>query len=124
MNSRILLSFFIFVFANNLVLAQESEGVISVASCLASYVLSASPVVVLSAVGFFFLCVSAVAGLRIYLGVASGSDFLSRAFVGVVQGVASLSFRGINRASSLVLVDEKRPTDSGTPSDEREGYMI
>ena len=52
MNSRILLSFFIFVFANNLVLAQETEEIISVASYLQSNELNASPVDVISAEEF------------------------------------------------------------------------
>ena len=44
MNSRILLSFFIFTFTNNLVLAQETEEIISVASYIESNELNASPV--------------------------------------------------------------------------------
>ena len=66
MNSRILLLFFIFVFANNLVLAQETEEIISVASYLESNELNASPVDVISAEEFKNLRVSTVAELSKY----------------------------------------------------------
>ena len=81
MNSRILLSFFIFVFANNLVLAQETEEIISVASYLESNELNASPVDVISAEEFKNLRVSTVAELSKYLSIASGSNFQTNASV-------------------------------------------
>ena len=52
MNSRILITFFLFTFANNFVLAQETEEIISVASYLESSEVNASPVDIISAEEF------------------------------------------------------------------------
>ena len=123
MNSRILLSFFIFTFANNLVLAQETEEIISVASYLESNELNASPVDVISAEEFKNLRVSTVAELSKYLSIASGSNFQTNALDGVDQGMANITLRGMDHASTLVLINKKRQTHSGTPSDEGEGYI-
>ena len=79
MNSRILLSFFIFTFTNNLVLAQETEEIISVASYIESNELNASPVDVISAEEFKNLRVSTVAELSKYLSISSGSNFQTNA---------------------------------------------
>ena len=123
MNSRILLSFFIFVFGNILVLAQETEEIISVASYLESNELNASPVDVISAEEFKNLRVSTVAELSKYLSIASGSNFQTNALDGVDQGMANITLRGMDHASTLVLINKKRQTHSGTPSDEGEGYI-
>ena len=123
MNSRILLSFCIFTFANNLVLAQETEEIISVASYLESNELNASPVDVISAEEFKNLRVSTVAELSKYLSIASGSNFQTNALDGVDQGMANITLRGMDHASTLVLINKKRQTHSGTPSDEGEGYI-
>ena len=123
MSSRVLLSFFIFTFANNLVLAQETEEIISVASYLESNELNASPVDVISAEEFKNLRVSTVAELSKYLSIASGSNFQTNALDGVDQGMANITLRGMDHASTLVLINKKRQTHSGTPSDEGEGYI-
>ena len=101
MNSRILLSFFIFTFANNLVLAQETEEIISVASYLESNELNASPVDVISAEEFRNLRVSTVAELSKYLSIASGSNFQTNALDGVDQGMANITLRGMDQHQPL-----------------------
>ncbi len=123
MNSRILHTFFIFSFAINLIFAQETEEIISVASYLESSELNASPVDVISAEEFKNLRVSNVAELSKYLSIASGSNFQTNALDGVDQGMANITLRGMDHASTLVLINKKRQTYSGTPSDEGEGYI-
>ena len=123
MNGRILLTLFIITNINNLVLAQETEEIISVASYIESNELNASPVDVISAEEFKNLRVSTVAELSKYLSIASGSNFQTNALDGVDQGMANITLRGMDHASTLVLINKKRQTQSGTPSDEGEGYV-
>ena len=123
MNRRILLTLFIITNINNLVLAQETEEIISVASYIESNELNASPVDVISAEEFKNLRVSTVAELSKYLSIASGSNFQTNALDGVDQGMTNITLRGMDHASTLVLINKKRQTHSGTPSDEGEGYI-
>ena len=83
MNLRILLPFFIFTFANNSVLAQDTEEIISVASYIESSEFNASPVDIISGEDFKNLRVSSVAELSKYLTIASGSNLQTNALDGV-----------------------------------------
>ena len=123
MSYRILRTFFIFSFVINFIFAQETEEIISVASYLESSESNASPVDLISAEEFKNLRVSTVAELSKYLSIASGSNFQTNALDGVDQGMANITLRGMDHASTLVLINKKRQTQSGTPSDEGEGYV-
>ena len=78
---------------------------------------------IISAEEFKNLRVSTVAELSKYLSIASGSHFQTNALDGIDQGMATITLRGLGRSSTLVLVNKKRQTHSGTPSDEGEGYI-
>ena len=123
MNSRILHTFCIFSFVINFTFAQETEEIISVASYLESSEQNASPVDVISAEDYKNLRVSTVAELSKYLSVASGSHFQTNALDGVDQGMSAITLRGMDHASTLVLINKKRQTHAGTPSHEGEGYI-
>ncbi|MBT3673793.1 MAG: TonB-dependent receptor, partial [Proteobacteria bacterium] len=97
--------------------------IISVASYIGSSELNASPVDIISSQEFKNLRVSTVAELSKYLSVASGSHFQTNALDGVDQGMSSITLRGLDHASTLVLINKKRQTHSGTPSNEGEGYI-
>jgi len=113
----------IFTFVVNSLIAQEVEEIISVASYIKSSELDASPVDVISAEEFKNLRVSTVAELSKYLSVASGSHFQTNALDGVDQGMSAITLRGLDHASTLVLINKKRQTHAGTPSHEGEGYI-
>ena len=115
--------YLVFFLIINFSFAQETEEIISVASYLESNELNASPVEVISAEEFKNLRVSTVAELSKYLSIASGSNFQTNALDGVDQGMANITLRGMDHASTLVLINKKRQTQSGTPSDEGEGYV-
>jgi outer membrane receptor for ferrienterochelin and colicin len=121
MTSRILHTFFIFSFVINFLFAQETEEIISVASYLESSELNASPVDVISGEEFKNLRVSTVAELSKYLTIASGSNFQTNALDGVDQGMANITLRGMDHASTLVLINKKRQTHSGTTLRRRRG---
>ena len=78
---------------------------------------------IISAEEFKNLRVSTVAELSKYLSIASGSHFQTNALDGIDQGMATITLRGLGHSSTLVLVNKKRQTHSGTPSDEGEGYI-
>ena len=113
----------IFILSIHSFASAETEEVISVASYLESSELNASPVDVISGEEFKNLRVSTVAELSKYLTIASGSNFQTNALDGVDQGMANITLRGMDHASTLVLINKKRQTHSGTPSDEGEGYI-
>ena len=123
MIARFLPVFFTYFLVINFVLADETEEVISVASYIDSSELNASPVDIISSQEFKNLRVSTVAELSKYLSVASGSHFQTNALDGVDQGMSSITLRGLDHASTLVLINKKRQTHSGTPSNEGEGYI-
>ena len=113
----------IIFFVTPTLVAEETEEIIAVASYIESSELNASPVDVISAEEFKNLRVSTVAELSKYLSIASGSHFQTNALDGVDQGMATITLRGLDHASTLVLINKKRQTHSGTPSDEGEGYI-
>ena len=123
MSFKFLNIFLIFTFVVNSLVAQEIEEIISVASYIKSSELDASPVDVISAEEFKNLRVSTVAELSKYLSVASGSHFQTNALDGVDQGMSAITLRGLDHASTLVLINKKRQTHAGTPSHEGEGYI-
>ena len=123
MIARFLPVFFTYFLVINVVLADETEEIISVASYIGSSELNASPVDIISSQEFKNLRVSTVAELSKYLSVASGSHFQTNALDGVDQGMSSITLRGLDHASTLVLINKKRQTHSGTPSNEGEGYI-
>ena len=102
---------------------EEVEEIISIGSFLDSKELDASPVDVISNEEFKLLRLSTVAEVSKYLSVASGSHFQSNSMDGVDQGMASITLRGLDHASTLVLINAKRQTHAGTPSHEGEGYI-
>ena len=113
----------IIFFVTITLVAEETEEVIAVASYIESSELDASPVDIISAEEFKNLRVSTVAELSKYLSIASGSHFQTNALDGIDQGMATITLRGLGNSSTLVLVNKKRQTHSGTPSDEGEGYI-
>ena len=123
MIARFLPVFFTYFLVINFVVADETEEVISVASYIDSSELNASPVDIISSQEFKNLRVSTVAELSKYLSVASGSHFQTNALDGVDQGMSSITLRGLDHASTLILINKKRQTHSGTPPNEGEGYI-
>ncbi|MGY8793086.1 MAG: TonB-dependent receptor, partial [Gammaproteobacteria bacterium] len=116
-----LLLFFICI--PSVLLASEVEEVISIGSYIESKEANTSPVDVISNEEFKQLRVSSVAEISKYLSVASGSHFQTNAMDGVDQGMAAITLRGLDHASTLVLINTKRQTHAGTPSHEGEGYI-
>ena len=101
----------------------EIEEIVSIGSYLESKEVDASPVDIISNEEYKQLRVSTVAEISKYLSIASGSHFQTNALDGVDQGMASITLRGLDHASTLVLINTKRQTHAGTPSHEGKGYI-
>ena len=67
--------------------------------------------------------ISSIAEISKYISSSSGSHFQANTLGGVDQGMASITLRGLDHASTLVLINSKRHTFAGTPSNQGEGYI-
>jgi iron complex outermembrane receptor protein len=69
------------------------------------------------------LNITTVGEISKYLASSSGSHFQSNTLDGIDQGMSAITLRGLDHASTLVLLNNKRQTFAGTPSHEGEGYV-
>ena len=63
------------------------------------------------------------AELSQYITSSSGSRFQSNTLGGQDQGMASINLRGLEQESTLVMINSKRQTFAGTPSDDGGSYI-
>ncbi len=123
MNKKYILSFLTsFVFLFQLIEADIEEVVVT-GSIIKVLEDDSSPIEVITSEEYDQLNITNVAEISKYLNISSGSRFQSNALEGVDQGMASLTLRGLEQASTLILINSKRHTFAGTPSNEGEGYI-
>ncbi len=123
MSKKYILSFltsFIFLFQ---LIEADIEEVVVTGSLIKVLEDDSSPIEVITSEEYNQLNITNVAEISKYLNISSGSRFQSNALEGVDQGMASLTLRGLEQASTLILVNSKRHTFAGTPSNEGEGYI-
>ena len=58
-----------------------------------------------------------------YIPSISGSHFQTNSLDGEDQGMSAITLRGLDHASTLLMINTKRQTFAGTPSHEGEGYI-
>ena len=116
---------FAFFFYGSFVLTadEDIEEVLVTGSYIQDAVDSIGPLEVLSEDDFISLNITNLAEISKYLNIASGSHFQSNTLGGVDQGMSSITLRGLDHASTLLLINSKRHTFAGTPSNEGEGYI-
>ena len=123
MNKKYILSFLTsFVFLFQLIEADIEEVVVT-GSLIKVLEDDSSPIEVITSEEYDQLNITNVAEISKYLNISSGSRFQSNSLEGVDQGMASLTLRGLEQASTLILINSKRHTFAGTPSNEGEGYI-
>ena len=116
-----LYTFFALIISSNL-FAQEIEEI----TVIGSYIGSKSDKISVEVIGeteFNNLNISTVGEISKYLASSAGSHFQSNTLDGVDQGMSAITLRGLDHASTLVLLNKKRQTFAGTPSHEGEGYI-
>ena len=123
MNKKYILSLlapFLFLFQ---FIEADIEEVVVTGSLIKILEDDSSPIEVITSEKYDQLNITNVAEISKYLNISSGSRFQSNALEGVDQGMASLTLRGLEQASTLILINSKRHTFAGTPSNEGEGYI-
>ena len=116
-----LYAIFSVLISNNL-FAQNIEEITVTGSYIGSKSEKIS-VEVINETDFNNLNISSVGEISKYLASSSGSHFQSNTLDGVDQGMSAITLRGLDHASTLVLLNNKRQTFAGTPSHEGEGYI-
>ena len=82
-----------------------------------------NPVEVIDAAKYRNLNITNIGEISKYLNISAGSHFQTNTLGGVDQGMSAVTLRGLDHASTLVLLNTKRQTIAGTPSHEGEGYI-
>ena len=101
----------------------DIEEVVITGSLLGEATENISPTETITDTDFNSLNITNLAEISKYLNISSGSRFQSNTLGGVDQGMASITLRGLDHASTLLLINSKRHTFAGTPSNEGEGYI-
>ena len=120
--------FFIFLASlfflwHSAIYADEIEEIVVTGTFLKDIESDSSPVDKITNEDFDKLNVNNIAEISKYLNTTSGSHFQTNALEGTDQGMANISLRGLDHASTLLLINSKRHTFAGTPSNEGEGYI-
>ena len=122
MRNYFYLVLFLISIISNTLFAQEIEEITVTGSYIGSKSEKIS-VKVIDETAFNNLNISTVGEISKYLSSSAGSHFQSNTLDGVDQGMSAITLRGLDHASTLVLLNNKRQTFAGTPSHEGEGYI-
>ena len=101
----------------------EIEELVVTGTLLKNTEQDSSPIDIISEEDYKNFNISNISEISKYLSSSSGSHFQSNTLDGVDQGMAAITLRGLDQASTLLLINSKRQTFAGTPSNEGEGYI-
>ena len=121
MLQKIKIIFFLILF--HIPIDAEIEEIITTGSLIENSEIDSSPISLISADDYKNFNISSIAEVSKYISSSSGSHFQSNTLDGVDQGMAAITLRGLDHASTLLLIDSKRHTFAGTPSNDGEGYI-
>ena len=101
----------------------QIEELITTGTLLKNPEQDSSPVEVITEDDYKNFNISNIAEISKYISSTSGSHFQANTLDGVDQGMAAITLRGLDHSATLLLVNSKRQTFAGTPSNEGEGYI-
>ena len=107
----------------NLIAETQIEEVITTGSLLHNPDEDSSPIDIISEENLKDLNILTIGEISKYIASSSGSHFQTNSLDGTDQGMSSITLRGLDHASTLVLINNKRQTSAGTTSHEGEGYV-
>ena len=113
----------LFLISPFLIANSNIEEVVTTGSIIKNSEVDSSPVDVITREGFENFNISSFAEISKYITSASGSHFQTNALEGVDQGMSSITLRGLDHSATLLLLNSKRHTFAGTPSNQGEGYI-
>jgi len=114
---------FLSLFISLSCLANENPEEITVIGSYIDKESDSNPVEVIDAAKYRNLNITNIGEISKYLNISAGSHFQTNTLGGVDQGMSAVTLRGLDHASTLVLLNTKRQTIAGTPSHEGEGYI-
>ena len=112
-----LLIFSFFIYSN------EIEEIIVTGTLLQDAESDLSPVQLVNENDYKNFNITNIGEISKYLNVSSGSRFQTNALEGVDQGMSSITLRGLDASATLLLLNSRRHTFSGTPSNNGNGYI-
>ena len=120
---KIKISLIFLIFFSFTHLYAEVEELVVTGTLLKNTEQDSSPIDIISEEDYKNFNISNISEISKYLSSSSGSHFQSNTLDGVDQGMAAITLRGLDQASTLLLINSKRQTFAGTPSNEGEGYI-
>ena len=112
-----LLIFSFFIHSN------EIEEIVVTGTLLKNAESDLSPVQLINENDYKNFNITNIGEISKYLNVSSGSRFQTNALEGVDQGMSSITLRGLDASATLLLLNSRRHTFSGTPSNNGNGYI-
>ena len=112
-----LLIFSFFIYSN------EIEEIVVTGTLLKNAESDLSPVQLINENDYKNFNITNIGEISKYLNVSSGSRFQTNALEGVDQGMSSITLRGLDASATLLLLNSRRHTFSGTPSNNGNGYI-
>ena len=112
-----LLIFSFFIYSN------EIEEIVVTETLLKNAESDLSPVQLINENDYKNFNITNIGEISKYLNVSSGSRFQTNALEGVDQGMSSITLRGLDASATLLLLNSRRHTFSGTPSNNGNGYI-
>ena len=120
---RLKITIFSFLIFSLFIYSNEIEEVVVTGTLLKDAESDLSPVQVINESNFKNFNITNIGEISKYLNVSSGSRFQTNALEGVDQGMSSITLRGLDASATLLLINSKRHTFSGTPSNNGNGYI-
>ena len=112
-----LLIFSFFIYSN------EIEEIVVTGTLLKDAESDLSPVQLINENDYKNFNITNIGEISKYLNVSSGSRFQTNALEGVDQGMSSITLRSLDASATLLLLNSRRHTFSGTPSNNGNGYI-
>ena len=120
---RLKITIFSFLIFSLFIYSNEIEEVVVTGTLLKDAESDLSPVQVINESNYKNFNITNIGEISKYLNVSSGSRFQTNALEGVDQGMSSITLRGLDASATLLLINSKRHTFSGTPSNNGNGYI-
>ena len=113
----------LFSFSGFILPDDDIEEVVITGSYIGDEGANLTPTEIIQKEDYLNLNITNIAEISKYLSSASGSNFQANTLGGIDQGMSSITLRGLDQASTLLLLNSKRHTYAGTPSNDGEGYI-
>ena len=120
---RLKIKVFSFLIFSFFIYSNEIEEIVVTGTLLKNAESDLSPVQLINENDYKNFNITNIGEISKYLNVSSGSRFQTNALEGVDQGMSSITLRGLDASATLLLLNSRRHTFSGTPSNNGNGYI-